>query len=338
MPEKTNKAIIITLLIGIVILVIININLNSRFTNLEMSINNHQHHQMREMQLLYGELLHRIDSINEQIVQNTKLSFDESVLIKGYNQADSSLDVEISFYLREYNLEDNMNVTAIGLNGQTFSSEARLSPSGRFTAAMTLPIEDNYTLSFTARRGSSVKSGEMTALFLADKLCERFSYALIINQHSNTVMLSPRFINDTPGNQSLTIKDISLIAESDGTVVGFWDLLPYLQSRGNRQAMGVDDTLGHIELPIARYSQREGENARNRDLGYVISGEFFVARLVMYDHLGIRYEQVDQIYVSDIPNRGGGGGSGRSIDPNNPSKRFIEYGEYAWGHIHIVRQ
>lgn len=353
MSEKTNNAITIVLLISIVVLVIININLGSRLTNLEMSLNRFQSNQIQEMQSLRWELLQEINSINEQIVQSTKLSFDESVLIQGYNKPDSSVNVEISFYLREYSIEDNVNVTAVGLNGQTFSAEANLSESGRFTAAMTLPAQDNYILSFTTNRGLSIKTEELTTLPLADKLCNRFRYTLgngrqffntnsityTLNPHFANVTLNPHLVNNTSGNQALTLKKISLSVEADGIVIGTWDLLPYLQNRGNMQTIDADDIRGHIEIPVVLRSRNDEENARSRDLGYIISDELFVARLVIYDYLGIRYEQADQIYVSSSPNRGGGSGGSSGIgSAGSPPNRFIEYGEYAWGFIHIVRQ
>ena len=115
-------------------------------------------------------------------------------------------------------------------------------------------------------------------------------------------------------------------------------LYRYLR-RGNRQIIDRDNIQRPIELPVTRWSQHDEENARNRDQGYIISGEFFVARLVMYDYLGIRYEQADQFHVSDIPpNTLEVMGGSFGFSPDGSINRFIEYGEYGWGRIHIVRQ
>jgi len=337
MPEKNTKVISILLLIGIAVLFIGNLNLNNRIANLENAINHAQFNQAQEMQNIRWEITHNLNTINEQITQGLRQSFDETIHIRGYNSLTVSADVEISFRLKEYALEDTVSVIARGANGHIVESKESFYEAGRFTATMTLPIQDHYSLSFTSS-GLSIRSGALMKFSIADVLCDRFKYSLAFGQFSGTNPLervatfTPFLSNDTQGNEALQINSISLMVESNGIEIGNWDLLPYLRSEGNIQVVDIiDKDREDFQLPIWADS---GQN----DIEHIIPDEFTFTRLVIYDNLGIRYEQLDQMHIFGSPNRFGGGGGAVAVAPFSLSvNRVIAYGEHAWHFIHIVK-
>ena len=334
MSEKTKKTFVLPLFIGIIILGVMNINQNSRLRNLEHNINNlHSNHiswQSRANSMQW-ELSNRIDSIREQIRQDAKLSFDESVLIKSYNIPDSSAYVEVSFQLKEFRTGDTVSVTARGCDGQTHRAAAARSQAGIFTAFLTLPVRSNYVLSFIAQGGTSNVSGELRRLDLADELCRRFRYHVNHGvrhgrgQETDSVTLHPYLSNNMQGNDALAINKLSLSVESGDTVVKTWDLLPYLQTRGNIQTLDTSGFLwDHFEVPI-------GEQP-----GQITPNEFAVARLVMYDNLGIRYEQIDPITIHGLRSTGGGRASATIISPPGMFFIGVERESPVWGRLRIT--
>jgi len=337
--ERTKKTALILLLIGIVILGIMNLKLGSRINNLEMtlqSVNNLLNSDIRELYSMQQDISNKIDSMNEQAIQNAKLSFDEETFIKDYHESTSSVDVNISFGLKQFNADDIVNVTARGTNG-TFEAVTTPSGAGRFHTTMTLPVQDNYTLTFTLN-GASSMSGELTKLSLADEFCERFKYSFGTRQTSGSdqrqinVMLYPEFANNTQGNAALKIKELSLIVESGSTVVGTWDLLPYLRDEANSQI--INDYQEQLQLAAGEIpALNEGDTSQNL-IEFSMPDDGAIARLVITDNMGIRYEQTDRVYAGSSPNSGAGGGVGYSYVP----PRIAEDGEYGDGYIHIVQQ
>ncbi|MCL2285761.1 MAG: hypothetical protein FWC32_05280 [Firmicutes bacterium] len=291
-PQKPKRIIEILLLICIVALVISNGRLNNRLTSLENSINHISIMQMQEGNSIRHQIWdvsNRVDTVSEQILQSTRLSFDEIALIQGYDGTTASADVQVSFYLREHNLGDTVGVTARGRVGDIHSTVASFT-NGRFVADITLPVQDNFTLSFTST-GDTLTTGELMELNLADMLSHRFSYWLGQGSSSghgpggsfNTIMLNPEFRNDTQGNESLNVRTLSISLEFDGTEIKNWDLTPYLRSGGNGQVLQIE-YWGMFQIDVDN-----DENIR--------PGEVLTARLVIYDNLGIRYQQLDSVFV-----------------------------------------
>ena len=357
-------------------------------TNLERNIGNLQYNQMTDLLSLRSSLSHEIYELKvqmERIEQNSKPIFNESVVIQRYNKPAETAEVEISFNFKEYQSGDIVNITAEDHNGQIYKAMAILSEAGKYSATLELPLKDNYTLNYTVA-GLSIKSGELAKLALANELCERFAYNYGISRQHGTKAKDPVFIglqpyitNDTQGHETLAIKEISMIIESDGTVIGTVDLLPYLRSDGNLQIIGYEELWGQIIIPI----DNTGDINEWRDyVELYFSREYtpkyfmepitpdksIVARLVIYDHLGIRYEQADEIFdhivfggiagekmlggssmyrggvtdsMSVTVSGGGGSGGGSAYNPYSTDQlmpaRLIDEGEYAWGSIHIVR-
>ena len=331
-PEKPKKTIEIILLIGVIILVIANINLGSRLTNLENALNNLNHNlmfhnDMNSVNNSLWELSHRIDEVSEQITQSTSLSFGEVVLIHEYNQSASSADVEISFYLREHNIEDTVHVTARGRDGRAYSAEADLL-NGKFTAAMTIPVRDNYTFTFTSS-GETLTTGKLKQFNLMDELRLRFSYFLWHSEswgtnQPTTINFSPEFTNFSQGNEALEIRVLSLIIELEDIIIKTWDLMPYLENIGDTQGLQLDWDSFAVTL------DNEPEDI---DFDTVVT-----AKLVIYDNLGIRYEQTDLIFVSHFisDSRHGGRmfGGGTSVAP--APHTWAGHWDDGWGSIRIV--
>ena len=293
MPEKTESAIPTFLLIGIAVLIIMNITSHRRIRTLETQLNNmHNNFHMqlgdvRHTSHMMWDISNRINELNEQVAQGTRLSFGEAVLIQDYHVATLSADVEVSFSLRTHTPGDVISVTARGQDGQLHNAVATPLGDGRFAASMNLPLEDSYVFTFTAT-GDTITTGELTRLNLADRLCGRFSFWL--NQgHSSgpnratTISLHPHFINNTDGDQRLNIASIVLYIETEGgEVITSWDFTEYLLNTVHGQQV--------LDLWWGRDFRLEV------GAGDIRPDELAIARLVIYDNLGIRYEQIDQIF------------------------------------------
>jgi len=100
MQEK-GKIPTIIMLVAIFVLIIMNRNLSSRISNLEHGINNIQHNQVNEMHNLRWAISARMDSVEAEISQLSRLSFDETLNILSYSGDTLSANVEIGFNLKE---------------------------------------------------------------------------------------------------------------------------------------------------------------------------------------------------------------------------------------------
>ena len=302
MLEGTERrsAIPAFLLIGIAVLIIMNIVSHRRIANLEMQLNNM--HSSFHMQLgdvrnttsnTMWDMSRRLDELSEQ----ARPSFGEIVLIQNYDIATAMADVEVAFSLRTHTPGDVVSITARGQDGQTHSAVASPQEAGRFTASMNLPLRGNYVFTFTTA-GETITTGELAQLNLADRLCGRFSYWLGHSQSSGTnqptlVTLHPYFRNNTEGNPALDVTSLSIIVEREnGDVITTLDLTEYLHDTGHGQVlqMGWDFSLTVGDYP-----------------GVIRPDEFTMARLVIHDSLGIRYEQLDEIFFPGQFSFGRGG-------------------------------
>ena len=319
MSDKAKKIITALMLIGMIFLVFSNASLNNRLKNLELSLGgmNANYAQWRnDIDVLRWDMSNRIDSLNEQAIRNARLSFDESILIQRYNAPAATADIELSFQLKEYNAGDTVTVTARGSGNQTYTAMAARSDTGRFSVGMALPVEDNYTLTFTTG-GGTIRSEELMRFDLANRLSgyERFKYNLGYGHTSggnqpDNLTLQPEFSNNTQGNDVLLIREMSLSLETNGGLVMTWDLLPYLQNADGSQMLQLD------------------ENNRNTfqimvgsEAGQIEPNKWIDTKITMYDSLGLRYERTDPVYayISGNPNIGGGGGAGSVSLPAPPA-------------------
>ncbi|MCL2121925.1 MAG: hypothetical protein FWH28_06710 [Clostridiales bacterium] len=253
-------------------------------------------------------MAYRIDSLNEQVIQNARLSFDESILIQGYHAPGATADVELSFQLKEYSAGDTVTVTARGSSSQTYTAMAARSDTGRFSAGMTLPVEDNYRMTFSTEGGTTIRSAELMRFDLADRLTgyARFNYSLGYGHtsggnQSDSLTLQPDFSNNMQGTDALRIMGMTLSMETNGGVVMTWDLLPYLQNADGSQLLQLD------ENNRTAFQVMVGSEA-----GQIELNKWIDAKITMYDSLGLRYERTDPVYayISGNPNIGGGVGSG----------------------------
>jgi len=307
MTER-RSAIPAFLLIGIAVLIIMNIASNRRINNLERQLNNL--HSSIHMQLgdvrhtnsIMWDISNRLSEVSEQVTQGTRLSFGETVLIQNHHAATASAEVEVAFSLRTHTPGDAVTVTARGQDGRTHSAVASPLDAGRFAASMDLPLHDNYVFTFTTA-GETVTTGELTQFNLADRLAGRFSYWLghgfhTVRNQPTVANLHPQFRNDTAGNPALNITSLTLYIETDdGEVVTVWDLTGYLHATLDGQALHREWDR-RLEVAI--------EDPINPD-------EFTFARLVMYDNLGIRYEQLDSVFFPGQFSHGHGGSGATPI-------------------------
>lgn len=338
--EKMKKMTPTLLFVGIVVLGIMNLNLNSRISNLERSIqfaNNSLIPDIRGLYSMQQDISNKIDSMNAQVALNAKLSFDEAILVKSYHEATSSAEVDVSFSLKQFGEKDVVNVIARGMSGKTFDAIAVRSGSGRLATTMTLPVQDNYILSFTANGEANI-SGELTKLNLAEELRERFKYSFGTGQTSSSderqiiISLYPEFSNNTQGNNALKVKELFVVVESGNTLVGTWDLLPHLQNESNIQI--VNDYRTRLQIASGDISASGGNATPQNIIEFIMPDEGATTRLVIVDNMGVRYEQTDRVYAGSSPYSSAGGGVGYSHAP----ARIAKDGEYGDGYIHFVRQ
>jgi outer membrane murein-binding lipoprotein Lpp len=318
MSERAKRYYFTLMVIGIVALVMYNIKLNSRLKSLEWSfneVNSNVAQLSSNMNILRSDIMNGFDMANEQAKQNAKLSFNESVIIKKYDGPASTSEVEISFNLKEYNIGETVTVIAKGKSGLAYDAKAARSGTGRFTAAMTLPVKDNYALAFSTG-GETTRTGELAQFNLANELCgqDRFKCNFGYSHSSGSgqtsyVTLQPYFLNETKGNDALMINDMSMSVVSGGEQIATWDLMPYIQNTGSTQILDTGADL-YDAFRIAA----------GHEPGQAKPDKTAVARLVMSDNLGVKYERVDQFYIADNSGigansaggavRGGGSGSG----------------------------
>ena len=346
--KASSKLPIIILIVGIIILVIMNRGLSSRLDNLHNavhSVNSMHWSESQSTRMTIWELNNRIDELSEMLIQSTRLSFNESIHIQGFDVQTASADVMISFFLREHTIGSAVSVTAACQNGQTHSYVADFS-NGRFTANMILPVHGNYTLTF-AQQGQVLTTGELMQLDLSDRLCGRFSFWVNTGQSWGSVgpdvySLHPRFLNNTQGNDLLEVNHLTLYLEADNEVVRSWDLLPHLMYSGGytqtfnpgagrewffHEAAGFRDIYSiPLELDISFAVGNEPDDVRPGAA---------VLRLVIYDNLGIRYEQVDPINLwarQDVA----GGGWGRTTQAVPVPVPDFNWHSGEWGRVRMV--
>ena len=332
MQEKPRKTSTAVMLVAILALIIMNMSLSSRISNLEHGINNIQINQVNDMRNLQWSISSQMELIEARISQLSRVSFDETLTISGYNGDELTAYVEIGFNLKEFGIDDEVSISARGTDGQLFSTVANHSGIGRFTATMSLPVQDNFTLTFTAM-GATVTSGNLMELNLADRLCDRFRFSFGVgastthathgNRASTVFTLSPHLINETEGNDLLAIRNVYIFALSNGNVVQEWDLLPYLQTDGISQFI---EGSGLWEWDRFQLTESEIEES-----------DITAIRLVIYDNLGIRYEQMQQIPYFLIRASGREVAWGGSAAFSQFPDRIISYGDDSWHFIHMVR-
>lgn len=334
MTEKTKKVVAIMLF---VVLAITNFNLNSRISSLERTIQSINSSLLNNMQGLYSgqyDISNKIDSMNEQAAQNAKLSFDEAALIKGYHEAAATVDIDVSFGLKQFDSDDAVNVTARGTNGKTIDAVAVRSSAGRFSSTLALPVQDNYVLTFTTNGVSNI-SGELIKLNLENELCGRFKYDFGTGRTESSgkqtiTSLYPSFLNFTQGNTALNIKEISLIAESGNTVIGTWDLLPYLRDEANSQT--INDYQEQLKISAGENPNLSGDS---KDvIEFAVPFEGATIRLAFTDNMGVRYERTDRVYGGSANS---GGSSSGSYSTSSASVPVGIYGEYGDGYIHLAQ-
>ena len=308
MSDKIVMTIFTFLIVGIIMLGIMNINLSSHVSNIEQNIqflNANMNNVVNGMYPTNSDILTKIDSMNQQITENGKLYFNETTVIKGYNAATSSANVEVSFGLKQFNPGDEVYVSALNTSGKSYEFMASSSGIGRFTAMMTLPLQDNYTLSYSDL-GTVSTSDSLPDLSLADNLSRRFKYSFgsgqsySQNQNQTTVWITPQFLNDTQGYPDLKVNKISLSVESEGNTVGTWDLSSYLTDDGSTQILQNDSQVqiqsGSDPMPTELRPDLSLPALKNV-IEFIMPVAGAEAKLSFTDNLGIHYEETDQIYA-----------------------------------------
>ena len=115
--EKPKRIKEILLAICIIALFISNARLSGQLSRLESAMNNNalsDWNTASNTQHAVWNLSSQIDTLNDQITQSGRLTFDETTHIKAYDSAAASATVEISFAMRQHTPGDTVTVTARG--------------------------------------------------------------------------------------------------------------------------------------------------------------------------------------------------------------------------------
>jgi len=239
-------------------------------------------------------LSNMINQLQNQLYQSTRASFNETVQILSHSQ--NGAETAISFYLREHNAGDNIIVTARGQrDGEAHSAVAAFS-NGRFQANLTLPLRDNYTITFATEGtapGATIQTGELLQFNLANTLTQRLSFWPGDSprwdgraQFPTVINFNPQFRNFTNGNQILNVSHLSLYIETADAVpraITSWNLTPYLRNTHDGQTLHLGETILSVRVSDVDYG------------AVAFTQTIAVARLVIYDELGLRYEQQHSI-------------------------------------------
>jgi len=314
-----------------------NMNQNRRISHLESNINNLHFSHGNEVRNLQWTLSSQIEAINSQIYQMSRVTFDETINVISYNPQTLSAGVEIGFNLREFGANDEVRIVARGGSGQVIETVANQSASGRFAATMALPLQDNFAITF-ASTGATVTTGSLMEVSLADELCNRFRVGFSVGYSStprpasrewNTdITLTPSLSNFTNGNELLELRSVVFYTMHYDSILQEWDITSYLRSQGTHETIEMWD-----------YWQSDGFTIQldENDDEYITA-----LRVVMYDNLGIRYEQMDKPDMFRVM-----AAAGRINIPapmhfatpwvaNHSSSRVIFYGQDSWNFVHMV--
>lgn len=336
MQAPPSKAPTVFLIIAILVLLIMVGTMRSRITNMEHNINHlvFQHsNEVRNLQWVFDA---QFRAIEEQIAQLSRITFDESFQILSYNTDTLQANVQLGFNLKTFTPGDAVVVSAISTNGQVFEETATASGTGRFSATLSLPVQDNFTIN-VASMGTTAVSGHLMDLSLANRLSERFRYHLAFGMTTtsrnrdgttlSTITFSPHLGNQTDGNPLLEIRSVVLEGLSGQEVVQTWDIQPYLRTEGQTQFL--------------EYPHHFARDMFELDMAEITATGMTVIRLVMYDNLGIRYEQMDEIPFTrhNFYDRGLTFHSGTTtfFAPGFEASRMITPGEDSWHFIRMVR-
>jgi len=309
MQEKSIKILLVAI---ILVLVVSNFSLSRRLSNLETAINHNTHQtyfslftEINSLHNMMANISREVNAVADQIVESASLSFNETVRIQRYDRQDATADIAISFYLRQYNPADTVSVIVNGESGQ--HSAVATFTNGRFVATLSLPARENYSITFVTD-GDTITTGQLMQFNLADKLCGRFIFW--VNQdwarslidlnadwesEETTFTITPFLQNRTYGDAMLKLGSVSLHIESGGNRVRSLDLTDYLQTHGDIQELAFRNS-------IINFTVGDGPRQINPE-------EYAIIRLVMYDNLGIRYEQIEALHaISMLVNVHGGHG------------------------------
>ena len=329
----------------LIVLVVMNFSLHTRLTHMQHTLNHLQINQFHSPHVHYLQdtLTRQLHELEAQIERIGRPSFGETWRILSYDPDTLSAQVELGFNLQQFGLDDTVSVTATGSTGDSFTAVATLHPHepGRFTAQLHLPLQDNFELSFSAM-GSAVSTGHLLRLPLANQLAERFQFETISdfwNYHEGQIVterslnITPLLHNDTQGDPLLEIRSASLVALSEQTVLQAWDLLPYLATRPHGQST-IFERRGWADFDHEHTFQLRQEPE---------TPVATAIKLVIYDNLGIRYEQLDILdlgWWTDWQRQSSAQRPMQSSPVFHISltpDRLINPGQEAWHTVHMVR-
>ena len=270
-------------------MIILTIFIGSRINHAIMLINNMhmaQIHDAHSTRHNLWELTNRIDQLQNELQQAARPTFNETIQI--LHHGNGVAETEISFYLRQHTVGDTITVTARGQSGQVTSAVAVFT-NGRFHTTLPLPLRDNYAITFAAE-GATIQTGELLQFNLENTLLQRFAYwpgdMLNFGSAHNPIdglVFNPMFRNFTEGNEMLNVRELTLYVETFANgvpeTIATWDLMPYLRSSAYGQGLNAPQDAFSISI-----------NHNNADTG-------IFTRLVIYDYLGLRYEQVNEIFT-----------------------------------------
>ena len=293
------------LLTVIAVLLISTFHLSSRMRYLQQQLDNlfnFQHMttgELRNIQSGIWDLSGHLNDIGQQMVESTAQVFGLEVAILGYDSHGELAEVDVTFYLRERSRDQTAHIVITWADGSTHFADTSVSDAGQFRATLHLPVQGEHIIRFTTD-GDSIVTGELTRLSIEDMLRGRFFFSVFQGSNAledgvlTTVSLDARLYVDTHGDSALEVSRANLFLEADGEAVKSWDLLlpetEQLNGRGFTDRGFIYRGSGSYSLTIPRDALSFTFDANNPLFD---ADAHITTRLVIYDALGIRYEQVD---------------------------------------------
>ena len=282
-----EKKLLIALCIGFVALIIMNRNLTTQLRFMEQNLQLNQSHQNMDILRINQDLRHEFHLLREEMAQANRLSFGEDVTITAFQPESQTATASVTFHLREFDPQATVTVLATSGDGQQVEAIATQGAPGQFFASLDIPLQASVELHFSAA-GQQVIAGHLTAFHLPGMLADRFrlhtanSMWTLGRSGPGGRSIAPFFANNTGGNALFEVDRLYLVTLAQGQIVEEIPITALVQNRGANQVMEWDGNRPPLEL----------------------DDSITAVKMVVYDRLGLRYEQMEWI-PQPMPTHGG---------------------------------
>lgn len=295
MSIKTRNFIFKAAVIVAAVLIVQNIMLLNRINILEKNLSNVK----SSLSMSIDNLDYKFYYYYQQMLQNERLSYDETVNIGNYVE-NGTVEAEILFSLKEYQPDADVSVYVNNSKSGIVHTTAKNIGNGKFSAMFSLSVQGDYSFSFESN-GNTVTTGILIEYYsFENELLSRFKTEIgceseNIASNSNYIKLGfyPYIINCYDGRDVLKIKNASLRAVSDGKELWIKDLTQYIVDDGTIQSV-VFGTSADQMIKMAAGEIPPSETDNSPFYTEIQMGKLELI-LTIEDNLGINYSR-NEVY------------------------------------------